>query len=257
MEQDLKALDGYVSQQDWPHVNCPACRNGLLIPDVLQAVPSTASERAQTHESWEPDWISGTFHGILRCALPSCAETVAVVGNLKVEPALAPDGNWYDGEYEDKFQLRFALPPLTIVAPLAETPEEVKEAIRSASQILWTDPSAAANRLRFAIEALLTDRGIPRFPAKGTRTRLTTHARIIKFKKYEVEAGEALEAVKWIGNSGSHEDTLTVSDVLDGAEMLGYALRLVYNKSDKELQRRIRSVNKAKGLPAKPAVARK
>jgi uncharacterized protein DUF4145 len=182
---------------------------------------------------------------------------VAVAGDFKVGPApLAPDGNWY-GEYDDMFQLRFALPALPIITPPAETPEAVKAAIQSASQILWTDPSAAANRLRFAIEALLTDRGIPRFPAKGTRARLTTHARIVKFKQHEAEAGAALEAVKWIGNSGSHEDALTVSDVLDGAEMLGYALRLVYNKSDKELQRLIRSVNKVNGLPPKRAAARK
>jgi hypothetical protein len=115
MEQDLKALDGYVSKQDWPHVSCPVCRNGFLIPDVLHAVPSAASERAQTHESWEPDWISGTFYGLLKCALTSCAETVAVVGDLKVGAALAPDGNWYDNKYEDVFRLRFALPPLAIL----------------------------------------------------------------------------------------------------------------------------------------------
>jgi hypothetical protein len=258
MEQDLKALDGYVSQRDWPHVNYPTCGNGFLTPDVLDAVPSMASERAQTHESWEPDWISGTFHGLLRCAVPSCAETVSVVGNLKVGPTLAPDSSWDGADYDNMFQLRFALPALTILTPPAETPEEVKEAIKSASQMLWIDPSAAANRLRLAIEALLTNRGMPRFAvSNGTRSRLTTHARIVKFKKYEGEAGEALEAVKWIGNSGSHEDTLTVSDVLDGTEMLSYALRLIYDKSDKELQRRIRSVNKAKGVPKKRATARK
>jgi hypothetical protein len=249
MVHDLMVFDGYVARSNWPHVSCPACTRGFLVPAVLEAVPSEQSKRAKSHESWEPDWISGTFYGLLKCAAPSCGETVTITGDFKVGPLLESDGSWY-GEYDDMFRLRFALPALPILTLPAETPKDVKQAIEHASRVLWIDPSAAANRLRFAIEALLTHLRIPRFViSKGKRSRVTTHVRIVKLKKSKLDAGEALEAVKWIGNSGSHEDTLTVSDVLDSAVMFGRALRLIYNRSDQELQRRIRAVNKAKGIP--------
>jgi hypothetical protein len=182
MKEDLKALEGYVSRSAWPHVPCPVCEHGFLAPEVLDAVQSAESQRARSHDSWEPDWISGTFHGMLKCAVPACAETVSIVGDFKVGPTIEPNGNWHGG-YDDLFRLRFARPALTILTLPSETPDNVKEAIEGTSQVLWIDPSAAANRMRFAIEALLTCRHVRRFVvAHGKQRRLTTHDRITEFK---------------------------------------------------------------------------
>lgn len=126
----------------------------------------------------------------------------------------------------------------------AGTPAEVVNAIKSASNVLRTDPNSAANRLRFAIESLVTALGQRRYTvsrpkngAPATRSRLTTHACITEYRKGHPEAGDALLAVKWIGNSGSHDSELTVSNVLDGTDMLAYALRLIYDKSDETMRR--------------------
>ncbi|HSR85739.1 MAG TPA: DUF4145 domain-containing protein, partial [Streptosporangiaceae bacterium] len=62
-------------------------------------------------------------------------------------------------------------------------------------------------------------------------------------------AADALEAVKWIGNQGSHEAGLTATDVLDGADLLSHALKMLYDRSEDELERRIRAVNRRRGLP--------
>jgi len=58
-----------------------------------------------------------------------------------------------------------------------------------------------------------------------------------------------LEAVKWIGNQGSHEAGLTAADVLDGADLLSHALKTLYDRSGDEMGRRIRAVNRRRGLP--------
>jgi Domain of unknown function (DUF4145) len=216
LTNDLKALDDYVSRSDWPRAGCPVCGDGYLIPETFETLESPESMRLHDDESWEPDWIRGTFHGSLKCVIPSC------------------------GEWAELFRLRIALPAFPILTPPSETAEQVKEAIHGASEVLWVDPSAAANRLRFAIETALTAIGMRRYTRKnGKLIRISTHQRITEFKKRDLEAGEALEAVKWIGNSGSHGDSLTASDVLDGAEFLEYRFRLIYNKNDQGLRRRI------------------
>jgi Domain of unknown function (DUF4145) len=95
--------------------------------------------------------------------------------------------------------------------------------------------------------------GMPRFRnSNGKRRRIPTDIRIREFARYEDAVADTLEAVKWIGNQGSHESGLTATDVLDGADLLSYALKQLYDKSGEEMQRRIRAVNKRRGLPAKP-----
>jgi Domain of unknown function (DUF4145) len=125
-----------------------------------------------------------------------------------------------------------------------------EQSIRLRGDVIWADPSAAANRLRFAIDELLTAQGMARYRnVSGKRRRLTTDRRIQEFREYEYGAADALEAVKWIGNRGSHEAGLTATDVLDGADLLSHALKMLYDRSGDEMERRIRAVNRRRGLP--------
>lgn len=104
------------------------------------------------------------------------------------------------------------------------------------------------------IENRLTAKGVPRtsINQKPKRERLGAHKRIERLKQSHREAGEALMAVKWIGNEGSHEDgELSALDVIDGAEFLEHALALIYDHKKKALLRRVKAVNKAKGVPTK------
>jgi hypothetical protein len=147
------------------------------------------------------------------------------------------------------YRLRFALPALKIILPPVGTPNPVTKAIDGAAAIIWADASAAANRLRFAIDELLTAYGMPRYRnADGKRLSIPTDIRIKEFRSDEPGAADTLEAVKWVGNQGSHEAGLSATDVLDGADLLSHALKTLYDRSDEEMQRRIRAVNKRRGL---------
>lgn len=245
MAEDLRKLDKWLREERWPHVACPVCLDGHLAPDGIKAVPSARTSRLY-EETHAPMGLSGTFHGLLRCAIPACRETVAVAGDFAVDVDAPEDGQW---EF-DFLRLRFALPALKIILPPASTPKSVTKAIDSAAVIIWADPSAAANRLRFAIDELLTAHRVRRFDiTKGRRTRLSTHRRIKEFRQREPAAADALEAVKWIGNQGSHDAGLTATDVLDGAEMLSHALKILYDRSEQEMRRRISAVNRRQGIP--------
>ncbi len=168
-----------------------------------------------------------------------------IVGDYAVDVDFDDDGRSFE---VDVYRLRFAAPPLKIVASPVGTPDTVIKAIDGATAVIWTDPSAAANRLRVAIEELLTAHRIRRFRnVRGKRIRLNTHDRIQEFGQYKTRPAETLEAVKWIGNQGSHEAALTATNVLEGAELLGFALRELYDKTEKQMERKVRTVNKRPG----------
>ncbi|NUK27898.1 DUF4145 domain-containing protein [Streptomyces lunaelactis] len=86
-------------------------------------------------------------------------------------------------------------------------------------------------------------------PKKGT-----LHQRIENFKKMKPDysdAADALLATKWIGNVGSHEDALKISDVLDGAEMINFALVEIYDTSRDAVKRMAADITARKGMPAR------
>ncbi len=249
MPDDLRKLGEWFTESDWPTMSCPNCGLGFLTVRKTTKVNSAASDRADNDPEWEPEWIFGHFYGELRCSRATCWEPVIVSGAHKVDADLDDKGHWY-GEYANFLRLRYAIPALRIMSVPEGTPQVVRDAIVAASRILWTDPSSAGSRLRLAIEDLLTEYGMRRFVnTKGRRVRLSTHVRIQEFKKHESLPGETLEAVKWIGNQGTHGQELTVNDVLDGAGLLEYALKLLYDTSDDEVAKLVRKINKSKGIP--------
>lgn len=253
MPQDIRLLADWVTKDSWPHVACPVCGEGYVAIEEIREQETAKSESLRDHEGWEPDWIHGFFVGTLRCTLPNCREVVAIAGTFKVDADRAPNGAWY-GDYSSFFKIQHAAPALPLLVFPDGTPDQVKEAVHQAASVLWVDPGAAANRLRMAIEGLLTAKKVPRtsITKRRRRERLSAHQRIERLKQIHEEAGEALMAVKWIGNEGSHEEgALSVLDVIDGAEFLEHALSLIYDQKKKALLRKVKAINKAKRVPKK------
>ena len=219
-----------------------------MIAEVLTTISSGVSKRLEDHEGWDPDWSKGVFHGLLRCSSPKCAEPVVVVGEYRIDVAAQSVESWRGG-YVSLLRLRYAHPALVLLDCPVRTPEAVRSAVAAASLLVWADPGAAANRLRLATEELLTAQDVPPSAiVQGNNKRLHAHQRLERLSARNSVAAEALMAVKWIGNEGSHTDALTVGDVLDGAEMLGSALRALYDTSDEEVRRLVRETNNAKGV---------
>ncbi|MEU8453736.1 DUF4145 domain-containing protein [Streptomyces griseoaurantiacus] len=245
----------------WPRLLCPRCERGTLQAKSADSVvkveaADSASELWRNHEAWEPDWIYGYFHGALHCSETKCDEPTIVTGEYTLDAI--PDDDW-GIDYEERLRLRFSIPGLRIMKMPQKCPEPVQARIQEAANLLWSDPASAANRLRSAIEELLTAQKIPRtklVPKGATqpkrRKRLSAHERIIMLKAREPDAANLLEAVKWIGNSGSHEGTAQSEDVLDGVTLLERALHDLYDDRGKELARIAKQINARKGPVRKP-----
>lgn len=88
-----------------------------------------------------------------------------------------------------------------------------------------------ANRIRTAVEYILDDLKIPR-KIPRPRKRLNLHERIGLLTDPKLEdVKTVLEAVKWIGNTGAHEQGgLGREQVIEGFRMLEHSLSTLYPK---------------------------
>jgi hypothetical protein len=249
----VEAFVDWVELDTWPSPTCPKCGHGLLIgkKDLLHP-ESGVSQEWRSEDVWEPDWIYGSLAGILTCNNSECGEVVAVGGTWRVDSSRDP----YE-QYATQLRAKYFDPPLHLIHVPQRTPEATGEAIRDASQLLLINSSASANRLRQGTEALLDSKKVKR-TTMGTRQdgsrfrkQISLHDRIVAFRKSQPEVADLLEAVKWIGNDGSHESGLKAQEVLIGARILETALKLLYETSDPELERQVKKIIKNKGIRAR------
>lgn len=234
---------------------CPECGDGTVTLDrELMSIKDPQSEelliRINARLEGESE-LTGACSGKLICRNPQCGRTLLVSGDWAYDVNVDNDGRQ---SWIDYIRVRYISPPLPLFTPPAKTPEKVAAAIHAASELLWISPSAAANQLRQAIEELLTVKGINRtYITKNHRKkRYTTHDRIGMFRTADPankEVADTLEAVKWIGNSGSHETGLTIAEVLEGADLLEHALIELYDTTKSLRRARIKQINRSKHIP--------
>lgn len=249
MAQNLSSLDGWLSEHDWPRVACPVCDVGTIGYDKVVTYPDQESMRLMDEETLyggpRPE-IQGAFSGSFECDNTKCSRRFAISGDWR---SWINEGDPRLGDFGEMYQIRHITPPLKIMKVPSSAPTRVKAAITAASSVLWLSPSSAANQLRQAVEELLTTKKIRRTSTdkKGKTSYRSLHSRIVEYRATDKEVAAALEAVKWIGNGGSHDNALSISDVLVGAEILELALKSLYDKSDALLMAKVKAINTTKG----------
>ncbi|SCF10077.1 protein of unknown function [Micromonospora chokoriensis] len=207
----------------------------------MNSVETARSREMHDHEAWEPDFIRGFFQVVLVCGGAECGEVVLASGEMTVGPVVSSSHDW---TYSEFYLMRHLMPALVPIAFPERTPNPVKDRVLEASRLLYFDASAAGNRIRTAVEELLTHQKVPRTTSSsGKRRRLTAHHRIDRFRAKNSEAANLLEAVKWIGNDASHEVALSPLEVIDGLELLEGALQLIYNDKTQRLTNLAKRIN--------------
>lgn len=256
--QDLRVIAAGLPEdiKEWPSIPCPTCDRGNLAPvsETFTSEEAKTSERIQSEQwnDWEPDWAYGGFSCTLRCGKPTC-DLVRVVGEMRVVAEFDEHGTWDGNSWSVEFRPKLFHPSLPLLQNHQEAPRSILGRIEAASAVIWVDPSSAANRLRSAVEALMDDQGIPRrwSGIKGPFP-LSLHQRIERLaaaKPAFAETADMILAVKWIGNVGSHEDSLKIAHVLEGVEILDFALTEIYDKSRDALKKLAADITARKGSP--------
>lgn len=206
----------------WP---CNVCGKGTLalVKGSLVSKETVQSARSHRHEDFDPDWIEYVFTAWAQCTHPSCKQEFAIAGTGGVAPQYVSEDDW---GYEDYFAPKICYPMPDIFKFPVKCPDDVKEELRAAFSIFWSNKAACAGRLRVSLECLMNHIGIPKRKrgSNGKFSDLSLHARIDAFAKSEPAIGSQLMALKWIGNTGSHDSNVSTNDLLDSFEIMEHAL---------------------------------
>lgn len=243
----LIQLSGKIGKSSWPNFECPSCNNNSQKLTNLNSSESRESLAAHNEDWWDPEMIEGSFVAISTCQ--TCKQQVYIAGRYGVNEYVDDE----DGEphlaYEEEYSIEFMTPAIPLLRVPANCPDEVKQYIASAAQVIFVSPDLAANRIRASIDLLLTGQKIPRTKlSNGKKVKLSTHKRIKLYAVKNPDVSRLLEAVKWIGNEGTHSSSLSMNDLLEGLQIYSLALDLLYDKSTVLIRKRAAAINKNRGI---------
>lgn len=240
-----------------PTFRCPECGQRTLFLAVTNKEPELALRLTarwkwpdyQGHPEEEFTFQSDPFQAWARCHTPGCHFLTSVHGDAStgVDHGVhdyTGEADWYTYEI---FKVKgFSVAPRLISEPNG-TPEPVAEEIRKAETIAWVDPSAASSRLRSAMERLMDHARVPKtfITKKGDRQRMSLRDRLLLMRPRDSSFQSAVHAIRWIGNSGTHED-VKLSDTLDAFDLVEYALDQQFNKHPMILLKKASQINKRK-----------
>lgn len=244
--EDRKNFQTPFTKGSWPEWKCPTCGVGLLQlrRKTLHKDMTGPSKLETQHPAWDVEWVEQRFSCLFYCNNEKCAEVCCVSGTGTVSEE--PQDDLQTIEYVEYFAPRFFLPaPLIFSAP-RETPEELLEALHDSFTAYWVEPSQAANKIRQTIELLLDHLGIQKQSPNGKLIKL--HHRIEALEGRGADLREQLLAIKWLGNTGSHEGGLTKDDVLDAYEILDHVFTELFGNRQRVAEL-TREINERKGKP--------
>ena len=231
----------------WP---CPACNASplRLVKGTLFDAQTRASVELQDNDWAGPEHIDGRFSCLMDCG--HCRNTVGATGTYLYEENPRPEA-----EDEDQFVKRYSVRYFTESPFLVEipesTPQPIVDELLASFRLFWNDPPACANRIRSAVEKLLTSQKIPQTSGKlgsnGRRQFLKLHVRIERYRIKRPEIADKLMAVKWIGNAGSHSSPLTTEDTLDGYEIVDWVLDSLFAKRHRRALSLSKAINRRRG----------
>lgn len=231
----------------WP---CPTCGVGTLELDRqwLFLRPSADSRKKMELENSDVEDEHGAVGCVVRCNRHDCGEVCSVAGYYYTEMRFFDEGEspvavcWP--------QMITPAPPMIHVAD--KCPENIQGEICAAFRVFWCDKPACLNHVRQAIELLLTTMRVPcTRTVNGTRRRRSLHQRIEWLKNRRPRLSDLcdrLMAVKHLGNAGSHPSVeIDDQDVFDGFDILEHVLIQLYERTDSDLAKMVKEINKRKG----------
>lgn len=248
MESYKNFLKSFHKEDDIPF-NCPECNKPTLSLDettwLQKEQVSSVLEREQ-NDFYEVEWVKYTYTGTLKCLNPKCGEIVITSGSGSVveeytDYCLDEDGYPvpYEREYRDIFFPKYFYPTLSFFNIPNGTPEDIKSTIIEAFSLTPNSPSAAANKIRVAVEILATEFGVLSKRPNGSFIPLDQRIRnITNHGNRLYEHKDLMLAIKYIGNAGSHEeDVISLDELFDSFQIIEELLKSLY--AEKNMVREI------------------
>ncbi|MCH7294065.1 DUF4145 domain-containing protein [Acinetobacter higginsii] len=186
--------------------------------------------RDSHHDIIFPDeWSRLVYTAIYKCYKKDCSYQIVSSGTGFFERVPDFDVNGYQTggiTFEPVFIPEHFSPAIKFFDIPTSKKRNVESIVVKAFDLAMISPSASVNRVRTAIELLLDDHAIPR-PEKGNLfSRIEDAAQ--NYPAFETLKNH-LDALRFIGNAGSHEDSaITIDHVKDSFEILEKLLEQLY-----------------------------
>jgi hypothetical protein len=221
-----------------PALPCPWCDRGNLryMDKTLRFEVPEADKIAERNGEFSPLDVRYRFILFLKCAVPNCGQVVSAHGDAEMHER----DNW--SRDEDRFCHALSpkgmhpAPPLATIPP--ETPRRVADELKVAFSLFWVDLGSCANRLRISVERILDEFDLP----VGNLA-----SRIQAFKKADPEHAATFDALRHVGNVGSHEGDVSRETILDAFEIYQDALAELYGKRTVRIDALKQKIIAAKG----------
>lgn len=228
----------------WPCPKCGvqslSCKDGQFNKQYKEPIDTN-------HPVFEPEWIEYIFTMHLKCSNSSCGCRVVCVGTGDVSQEYLDNGSggW---EWFDNFQAKFFEPSLKIFIPPKDTPDWVKKALETSFSTFFSSPGSSLSALRSALEVLLGEMEVASVDANGKFLSLAKRINLLPEDSRKII--EPANAIRWLGNDGTHEGGFRVrkSDVLDGYRIFEHILIELYPEKRASIDALVARINKAKGL---------
>lgn len=226
------ALTCMFQQEACPAWDCPACGNATMKikPGTFHFDETLESKKLSSAQNqyWDPEEISYIFSSILICESSRCGEVVACSGSGGISQEWDEEGV----KHIALFSAKYFNPPLRPIQIPQNCPTSVRNALIQSFSLFLNNPGAAANAIRISVENLLTEFKVPTEATdkKGKTIRLTLHARLQILPSDIKDHLDALMAIKWLGNAGSHQaDSVSTNDIDSAYKVIEYFLEEIYD----------------------------
>jgi hypothetical protein len=218
-------------QEDIPSFPCPCCKRGVAVIDerTLKIEEPTYVRGSRSADGWEPSWDISRFIFFMRCAVATCGEIIAVSGTVTTDMYMDDEFGWAG---HNVLHPHSVMPAPYIISLPDDMPSQVTNPLIEAFELFWPDLGSSANRLRVSVERLLDEFNIPHqsLNAKGKTTRLALGQRIDAFKAHDPDHAQTLDALREVGNVGSHEGAVQWQVLLDAFQLYEAALAELIGK---------------------------
>ncbi|MGR9413690.1 DUF4145 domain-containing protein [Rhizobium leguminosarum] len=234
---------------------CPRCNRGKLRENqewTLREEPNYTTRQLE-NDGLIGELSEGRFAGLLKCNNKPCGELVAVAGDYRTDYEIQQD---YDTGEAVELSLHHYRPVCVTPSPaIISFPkgmaEDIKPHMRRAFELFWMDHGACANRLRIIVEMTLDQLGVPREGPKGNRkkARWDLAERISDLNRLRPGHEDVLNALRVVGNTGSHEGVVDFEVLLDCFELLEYALIELLERRREGIGEKAKRLIDGKGKP--------
>jgi hypothetical protein len=238
-------------------IKCPFCGNSGLEFKVENSV-EVASKNFEFYQRQldledegqraGPEDYDGKACGFLICNNYRCKERVIFHAKTFAETHIE-----YDDEnlgfiaYHTELQFDYYNPSPFLFDLPKKFPASFKDQIQKVFNAYWTDGNSFLNNMRILLEMIMDHKRVKKhgLDKNGKKIQISLHNRIKDHWKTDQRIKEMAIALKWLGNDGSHGETLKSETMNISLDLLEYIINKLYkDDAEEKLLSKARKINK-------------